>query len=525
MKYKVCILSAGVGSRMMPLTGSLNKSLLPVNFKAVISHIIEKFDKDIEIVIAVGHLKETVLNYLECAHKNRNFTIVEVDRYTGKGSGPGYSLMQCRDYLKSPFIFFSSDTLVVEDIPLPYQNWLGISQVKESKIYCSVRIKDKTIFSLDDKTVNENKNAFIGLAGIKDYDIFFQALQENKKLKEDELQVSNGFESLLKHNLSPHNFTWYDTGNMEGYINANKIISSTSADFDFSKTNEFLYFVEDKVIKFFADNKIIENRFKRSQLLSNLCPKINFIKGNFYSYSKVPGKVLYDVVDKKVMDRLLVWLDVNLWNKIEIKKSMAKNFESACLSFYYEKTMLRLEAYHQKYATNDVASTINGVAVPSLSDMFKVIDWNNMSSGLASKFHGDLQFDNILLKENGDFLLLDWRQDFGGIVEYGDQYYDLAKLNGGLGVSYKLIKNGSFSFQEYEKNNYCISHTIPRELELARSSLYNFIDKRDIDKSKVKILTSLIYLNMSPMHNAPFDHFIYNFGKLALFENLSDNFK
>ena len=57
MKYKVCILAAGVGSRMEPFTQHINKSLLPVDLKASISHIIEKFDVNIEIVIAGGHLK------------------------------------------------------------------------------------------------------------------------------------------------------------------------------------------------------------------------------------------------------------------------------------------------------------------------------------------------------------------------------------------------------------------------------------------------------------------------------------
>ena len=52
--YKVCILAAGVGSRIGDVTNNINKALLPVNFKAVISYIIEKFPKNIEIVIAVG---------------------------------------------------------------------------------------------------------------------------------------------------------------------------------------------------------------------------------------------------------------------------------------------------------------------------------------------------------------------------------------------------------------------------------------------------------------------------------------
>ena len=42
--YKVCILAAGVGSRMGEVSKHVNKAVLPVNFKAVIPNNIEKSD-------------------------------------------------------------------------------------------------------------------------------------------------------------------------------------------------------------------------------------------------------------------------------------------------------------------------------------------------------------------------------------------------------------------------------------------------------------------------------------------------
>jgi NDP-sugar pyrophosphorylase family protein len=524
LKYKVCILAAGIGSRMDSFAEHINKALLPVDFKAVISHIIEKFDVNIEIVIAVGHLKETVIDYLECAHKDRKFTIVQVDRYTGKGSGPGYSLMQCQNYLGSPFIFFTSDTLVMEDIPPPIENWLGVCPVTETKDYCTAKISDDAIVGLDDKVVSDNKDAFIGVAGIKDYRIFFDSLEKNTKLKNEELQVSNGFSALIKHNLMPYYFTWHDTGNIKGYINANKKMSKFDYAFDFSKSDEFLYFVDNKVVKYFKDKLIIQNRYKRSEILQGLCPKIKCIKDSFYAYEKEDGKVLYDVVNTQVMYDFIHWIDANLWGNIDVLDSKLKQFRSACFDFYYKKTLLRINKYHEKHQIKDQSSCVNGEKVPSIEKMLNLIDWNYMSDGRISNFHGDLQFDNILLKDNGDFLLLDWRQDFSGIVEYGDQYYDLAKLNGGMRVSYKLIKQGGFSFHE-SNSEVVLSHDTPKELLNAREIFKSFLIDKDLDVNKVDILTSLIYLNMSPMHHEPFDHFIYNFGKLSLYKALSEQGK
>ena len=76
--------------------------------------------------------------------------------------------------------------------------------------------------------------------------------------------------------------------------------------------------------------------------------------------------------------------------------------------------------------------TINGNIVPPISELLNLVDWDNLSSGIPTRFHGDLHFENILISETGNFSLLDWRQDFAGLQEYGDLYYDLAKLLHGM---------------------------------------------------------------------------------------------
>ena len=62
MEYKLCILAAGSGKRMRPLTDNLNKALLPVNYKAAISYVIEKHRQDVEIIIAVNYEKKKLNN-------------------------------------------------------------------------------------------------------------------------------------------------------------------------------------------------------------------------------------------------------------------------------------------------------------------------------------------------------------------------------------------------------------------------------------------------------------------------------
>ena len=95
------------------------------------SRIINKFPLNVEFIIAVGHQKEKIINFLEITHPKRKIKIVEVLKYQGKGSGPGYTLLQCEKYLHNPFIFVACDTLVEGKIPPPNKNWIGISSISE----------------------------------------------------------------------------------------------------------------------------------------------------------------------------------------------------------------------------------------------------------------------------------------------------------------------------------------------------------------------------------------------------------
>jgi hypothetical protein len=92
-------------------------------------------------------------------------------------------------------------------------------------------------------------------------------------------------------------------------------------------------------------------------------------------------------------------------------------------------------------------------------------------------------------------------------------------------VSYKLIKQGKFSYHKDSQGKVTIAHDVPKELIRSGKIFGNFLNIKGLDITKVNILTSLIYLNMSPMHHEPFDHFIYNFGKLSLFKALLEDSK
>ncbi|MFH1424507.1 MAG: NTP transferase domain-containing protein [archaeon] len=518
--YKVCILAAGVGSRIGAMSNHINKAILPVNFKAAISYIIEKFKEDVEIVVAVGHKKETVIDYLSIAHPERKFTFVEIDKYVGPGTGPGYSLLQCKKELNSPFVFFAADTIVLEDIPPVDENWFGIAPVKDTDKYCTAKIKNNLVVQLDDKIKCSNKFAFIGLAGVKDHEVFFSALEKNKDVISGEIQVSNGFKKLIEKKLVPVGFTWFDTGSEKNYAETCRNFAGEDAKFDFSKGDEFLYFVNGRVIKYFADPEIVKKRVERANRLKGLCPEIDTHKNNFYAYKKIEGQTLYSVLNNQVFAEFLEWAKSNLWKKQELSGEKLKEFKEACNKFYRDKTEKRLKMFYEKTEIEDSKSVINGINVPPLKELIDKLDWDSICDGTPSNFHGDLQFDNILISENpkdelDKFVLLDWRQDFGGLTKVGDLYYDLAKMYGGMIISYKLIKEGMFSVDVSGASVHYNFH-IKNDLIEAKEMYEKFVEANGFDLRKIQIITALIFLNMSPLHTDPFDILLYNLGKNML---------
>ena len=180
--------------------------------------------------------------------------------------------------------------------------------------------------------------------------------------------------------------------------------------------------------------------------------------------------------------------------------------------------------FYDKTGVTDTDNKVNGIQIPSLKKLFLKIDWEMFFNGTPTTIHGDLQFDNILVTKEKEtqlnkFIVLDCRQDFGGLTKTGDLYYDLAKLYGGMVISYQLIKEGKFSFDKSDSNVF-YNYYIKNDLLEAKEMYEQFITLNGYDLEKVKILTGLIFLNMSPLHQDPFDHLLYFLGKSMLYRNL-----
>ena len=518
MRYRLCILAAGQGTRLSSWQ-MIHKALLPVGNKGVISHIIDGVPREVEIVIACGYKSDQIKNFIALAHPERKIIFVDVDQWMGEGSGPGYSLLACRPELNCPFVFTSADTLVGVSIPDPSANWIGVAGVEDTRSFLVAEVKNGQVTDFFDK-VNKpelRQQAFIGMAGVYNWEAFWETLANNKRvLVKGELQVANGLGGLIASGIMPKTFTWHDTGTDENYEKATKCYSEIVA----RKENEFLYMQGGRVIKFFADQDLTNRRVARAKYLRGVVPKITGHRGQFYAYDKVPGHLISEVHDVEVFKDFLKFCQESLWNnKVRLVGASLRDFQNRCDQFYRVKTMERVRQFCETTGIRDNKGKINGVEIPELEIILGQVDWDGLSRGVAACFHGDLQPENIIVTSENRFSLIDWRQDFAGLLEYGDVYYDLAKLDHALLINGRVVREGDFSV-DVRGSDMVFEFYIRSHLIEYREIFHEFIVANGFDLTKVKVMSSIIYLNIAPLHHSPYNKFLFYIGKYFLHHEL-----
>ena len=511
----VFLLAAGVGSRLKNLTDSVNKAMLPINNKAIISNIIEKFPKEYEIVVALGYKGDELEQYCKLAHPQNNFKFITISDFDGEDSGPGQSALQCKEYLQRPFYFIVADCIIDSKLPHLDGNWLGVYPTSYPEKYSTVKIDTQdNILDFVNKSNKGFDNAFIGLASIWDYKTFWNQLQSNIKKGE----IVSAFNNVGSYpNFKVKHLKWLDTGNLDD-LNKTKEYFNDKPLSLYKVTSEITYKLDNNFLKFNPSKKNISDKSKRAKELNGLIPPNFQNTENFISYKWEPGKTLYEWDSLPLYNKFLDKLSYN------IKMSKTKNGDEVTFNdFYVDKTKSRMDKFisrfGKKYFTQSF--TINGVKRPSFEKIMDKIDLTSLyDNPLYSLFHGDLQFDNIVYNDEEDkFTYIDWRESFGGDTSGGDIYYDLAKMYGGTLIPYNLAKlpnfvslNEGVSFIDY---SYSKSDNLTKFVNLYK----NWIIKEGWDWKKIKLITALIFLNMSPLHDEKFGKMLW-FKSLELFDEI-----
>lgn len=518
MKHKVLITTSGIGSRLGDLTKYTNKSLVRIGTKPAIAHIIESYPQDTHFVITLGHFAEHVRDFIELAYPELHVEFVIVENYRGEGSSLGLSMLAAQAYLQCPFVYHASDTLITAEVPAPKENWIGVFCGNDTSQYASWTQQEGAL-RLHEKGAIDTDFIHVGLVGVHDYTEFWRTLESLHEVNPDDQSLNDCqvLSAMIARGV-PMDVVefpvWHDIGNVDALHAAREAAGDTLDDLD--KSGEAVFIFDDFVIKFFADETVVQHRAERGYLLKGLVPEMQGARGNFYRYRYVPGELYSHVVQPQDFREFLSWAQDALW--VVPEEDKITTFYDACYAFYHDKTQQRVGSFFEKSGLRDVEHIINTESVPKITTMLSYIDFEKLAHGLPSQFHGDFILDNVL-KTDAGYCLIDWRQDFGGLVEVGDRYYDLAKLNHNLTVNHRIINRGQFSVHA-EGAVASVEILRPSALVECQEVFDDFLEAHGYDSSRVALLTALIWLNMAPLHHHPFDLFLYYFGKLHLWRSL-----
>ncbi len=516
----VCILAAGLGTRVTKYGGALHKALLPLGNRAAISRIIDEFPETARIVVAVGHRAEQIRDYLALAHPDRDIRFVAVDRFAGPGAGPGYSLWCCREQLAEPFVFTACDTLVPDPLPpLPSGNWIGVHPVDDPARWCTVgRGADGRVDALHYKTPAGSHEGFVGIAGVADPARFFAALDSARR-NGGEVQVDAGLEALIPSGLDAVPLPWIDVGADDHYDRA---VALHDRNYTFAgKTNDATYRHGDAVIKFFADAGEARRKFARGAANRGCFADVRRRLGNFLSYGFVAGVPLSERLDAGGLESLLAWMSRNFWVDAPVDRA---EFVAACRAFYDDKTRQRLSRYlampHLSANPEAARLRLNGRDTRPVAAALDAIGEAFWQGGLASTYPGDFHVDNVIARDDGGFTLIDWRDSFGEMTDVGDRYYDLAKLFHTLDLSVETMARGGYRIAA-EPGGLRLDHDDTPALAAARGAFWRFAAENRLDSNRIRILNGLIFINMAPLYAPPMADYLYHLGRLRLEEALA----
>ena len=498
----VLILAAGYGRRMGPFSRMVNKGLIPYDNKPLISHIIDKFDTDTKFVIACGNMGQQVKDYVSAVHTDKQIVYVDIPNFSEGNTGPATTIQYCTKHIEGAFFWLACDTLFEFDYKDKLDhNWIGVHPVDSNiaQDYCWVEREGESITMINNKKPSTLAvDAFIGLMYCVDSTYIENLKNANAK------EAYEGFADNLK--LRAHTVRgWKDFGTYEKWVELSQDLKEMS----FPKPNELFYKDNNKIIKFTTDSVLTDKKVNRALLNPQVMPNGIRRSGQFLVYDYVDGDIIYTQLTPDLMSKLLTWCNDSLW-----KTKWFPNTRQICEDFYFKKTQDRLQQFRVKYTDWSEPCTVNGQSVQPIDYYLSKIDWNELCTNTQWAFiHGDFQFENVIYNpSNDEFTCIDWRTDFGG-NSYGDVYYDIAKMLGGMLLDYQAVKADKLEYTEHADSAVLNDCSIA-DADLYVSMLRDFCDGHNIDYKKVMLLVPIIYLNMSPLHEAPFDKYLFALAQL-----------
>ncbi len=503
---KIIIQAGGLGSRLRELTKSKPKGLVAAHYLPIIFHIFKKYPDDDFIII--GDYKFDVLDrYLSTFAKHVNYILLKSEK---KGNAAGI-----REALKfvlpdEPFMIMWSDIILsdnfnITDIPSGCQ--VGVADFPCSWSFHEGRLLQKSMPNC-------------GVGGL--------FILDSKEWLKD-IPASGSFTDFLAEEGVPlHPISLrgsVDVGTMEAY---NKIAPAINRSrpynrLDFRKgsvvksglTPEAVKFIEREIVWY---EQAGSWGFKAvPRLLASQPLTLEYIRG------KNVFLIDDDTAAREEALRKIIAAALKLHS---LGKRPANPFD--IYNEYFQKTIKRLAGVVTAIPFgNENVISINGKNCVNVFQKPHLLRDSVLKTLMDTEYvpiHGDCQFTNTMLGNDGQIYFIDPRGYFGESVIFGDARYDWAKIYYSVCGNFDQFNIGNFRLDIGDDS---VKYSIGSGgWEKFRDLFLELIPEPQGRPKEIELIHAIIWLSMASHAWEDFDSMCIAFyNGLLLYQNWRDAYE
>lgn len=479
MNY-IIVQAGGKGTRLKHLTMNKPKALVPVENLPMLFHLFKKYP-DKRFVIIADYKKEVLHEYLE-VFANVKYQIVDAD-----GTGTCAGIKQAINLIpeKAPFMLIWSDLILPVSLELP----TGYETVEEAitsrEDYIGISQTFPCRWSYQDGEFVEESSYQHGVAG-------FFLFSEKEKIKAIP-QSGELVRWMQQCNMKFKEISLAGTkefGLLEEY---NKLEKERCRPFN------KMTLTENRVVKEGIGEQgrrlaIRECAWydKANELGISSLPKI--YGTNPLTMERIYGKNIYECkLSYKEKKEILRKLVESLQMLHELEQVSKDTF--SCKEAYFNKTFDRIRNIRDMVPfANERYITVNGRICRNVFFHKKELE-KKLEQLTCDKFcfiHGDCTFSNLMLREDGNPVLIDPRGYFGYTELFGDPLYDWAKLYYSIVGNYDRFNQKEFQLEIEEREiRLDIQSNQWEDLEL------DFFEMTKTKPEEIKLLHAVIWLSLT----------------------------
>lgn len=230
---KGIILCAGKGTRMLPFTSSLPKTLLPVANEAILDNCLRDLQQAgiTDIGVVINPQQTSIADYLSCHHPHLSITML----FQTEPLGIAHALMGAKTFLgNDPFVLLLGDNLIDGALTDLFQAFDGnqgavmLSKVERPHEYGVAIVENNRIIDLEEKPAKPKSDLAVVGAYVFDNTIF-KAIDNIRPSFRGEYEITSAIQWMIANGYSVgYALTnrFFDVGTPERWLEANKFLLS-----------------------------------------------------------------------------------------------------------------------------------------------------------------------------------------------------------------------------------------------------------------------------------------------------------